>query len=70
MWQRIGFFLIVVGVALVLLGRWPFWGRLPGDIAIKREHGWFYFPITSSLLLSILLSALLSLALWWTSRKN
>ncbi|MDE3839743.1 DUF2905 domain-containing protein [Bacillus methanolicus] len=33
-------------------------GRLPGDIIIKKENATFYFPITTSILLSILLSAI------------
>jgi hypothetical protein len=33
-------------------------GRLPGDIIIKKENATFYFPITTSILLSIILSAI------------
>jgi hypothetical protein len=55
--------LVVTGTLLVLLGLiWQFWGgqiplgRLPGDIHIKREHSSFYFPITTSIVISLVLS--------------
>ncbi len=57
--------LIVVGLILVLLGlAWPWLGklplgRLPGDIVIRRENFSFYFPLASSLVVSIVLSLLL-----------
>ncbi|MCS6810552.1 MAG: DUF2905 domain-containing protein [Tepidimonas sp.] len=60
-------FLIATGVLLVLAGLlWPWlqrlpWGRLPGDFAIERDGFSFYFPLGTSLLLS----ALLTLVLWW-----
>ncbi len=59
-------FLIVAGVALVVVGLlWPFFsrfglGRLPGDIVIEREGFRLYIPITTSLLIS----ALLTLGFW------
>jgi hypothetical protein len=60
--------LIVFGVVLALLGglllmagKIPFLGRLPGDIIIRRENWSFYFPLTTSILLSILLTLLFSL---------
>jgi ribose/xylose/arabinose/galactoside ABC-type transport system permease subunit len=57
--------LITLGLILVALGLlWPWLskmglGRLPGDIVIERENGRFYFPITTSLLVSLILSLLL-----------
>jgi len=59
-------FLIVVGILLVVAGlAWPFLvklglGRLPGDIHIERSGFSFYFPITTGLLVS----AVISLILW------
>ena len=62
--------LIIVGFALVVIGlAWP-WiarlglGRLPGDIRIEGEHGGFYFPIVTCLIIS----AVLSLVLWFLRR--
>ena len=63
-------FLITLGAVLVLAGLlWPWlsrfpWGRLPGDIAIEREGFSFYFPLGTSLLVSVLLTLLL----WWWRR--
>jgi hypothetical protein len=53
----LGAVLIAVGLLLVLLGRTglPI-GRLPGDIIYRRRNFAFYFPLTTSILLSIVLS--------------
>jgi uncharacterized membrane protein len=60
-----GVFLIIAGLlAWALQGRLGWIGRLPGDIAIERENFRFYFPITTMLLLSLLVSALLRLIRW------
>jgi hypothetical protein len=45
---------------LLLLGKIPFLGRLPGDIVIRREHWTFYFPLATSIVISILLTLLFS----------
>jgi DUF2905 family protein len=59
----LGRMLMIAGGALLLLGalftvggRIPWLGRLPGDIAIERENFRFYFPLGTSILISILLS--------------
>ncbi len=58
-------FLLTVGVLLVLLGLlWP-WigklglGRLPGDIVIERENFRFYFPLTTCIIISVIITVLL-----------
>jgi hypothetical protein len=62
--------LIIGGIVLLVAGfLWPFLsrlglGRLPGDIAIQGEHGGFYFPIVTC----ILVSAALSLIFWLAGR--
>ncbi len=55
----IGTLLIVAGVAVLLVGkvRIPF-GRLPGDIAWRGKNFAFYFPVASSIVISVLLSLL------------
>ncbi len=65
---ELGRFLILAGCALVLTGvvlgfgvHIPWLGKLPGDIAIKKENLRFYFPFTTSLLVSAILSLLLRL---------
>ncbi len=58
----LGVVLIVVGGVVMLLGRsgLPF-GRLPGDFLYRGKNTTFYFPLTTSILLSVVLSALLFL---------
>ena len=61
-------FLITIGVVLVAAGLlWPLLsrlglGRLPGDISIRGEHGGFYFPIVTCILVSLVLSLIFWLA--------
>lgn len=54
-----GLALAVVGVLLMFSDKVPFLGRLPGDISIKRENFRLYIPITTSILFSLLVSAIL-----------
>lgn len=56
-----GLLIALVGVALVLVGRVPWIGRLPGDIHIQRGNWTFYFPLATSLLLSVVLTLVLYL---------
>jgi hypothetical protein len=62
--------LILAGLVLVGLGLlWPLirklgLGRLPGDIAIRGEHGGFYFPVVTCIVVSLVLSLL-----FWLSRR-
>jgi hypothetical protein len=53
-----GGILFVLGLAFTYLGRAGV-GRLPGDIVVERGHFTFYFPIVTSILLSLILSGLL-----------
>jgi len=55
----LGLILVSVGVVLLLMNKVPLVGKLPGDILIKREHLTFYFPLGTTLLLSIIISAVL-----------
>ena len=58
-------FLVILGAALLAVGLlWPYLsriglGRLPGDIIIERENFTLYLPLTTCLLISLLLSFLL-----------
>jgi membrane protein implicated in regulation of membrane protease activity len=54
-----GAVLFVLGGLLLLGGRLPFLGRLPGDLVIRRESWSLYFPLTTSILVSVLLTLLL-----------
>jgi hypothetical protein len=69
--QMLGKWLILFGSVAVLLGvlllmsdRIPFLGKLPGDISIKRENVQLYIPLTTSLVLSLLVTGLF----WIVSR--
>ena len=57
----LGDLLIVIGLVLLGLQKLPFAGRLPGDIVIKRENFTFYFPLATSIIVSILISLILYL---------
>ncbi len=57
-----GFVLLILGLLLTFFEKLPFGlGRLPGDIAIKRDNFTFYFPLGTSIILSVVLSLLLTL---------
>jgi len=57
----IGVVLIILGLLMLVLPRFPFLGRLPGDILIKKEHLTFYFPLATSIVISIIISLILYL---------
>jgi hypothetical protein len=56
----LGFIIVALGIGILLAGRLPFIGHLPGDILIRRGGGSFYFPIVTCLLLSIALTVVLN----------
>jgi len=61
--------LVVLGAALIAVGLlvqlFPGLGRLPGDLRIERPGFRFYFPLTTCLLLSVVLTLVLQ---WWSRR--
>ena len=57
----LGGVLLAVGALLTVGGRLPWLGRLPGDIVIEREHFRFYFPLATSIVISVILSLLAAL---------
>jgi hypothetical protein len=70
--QYIGKFLILLGLivaaiggVLLFSGKIPWIGRLPGDIMIQRRNFTFYFPLATSILLSLILT----LVLWLIGRR-
>jgi hypothetical protein len=70
--QYIGKFLILLGLIvttigglLLLSGKIPWLGRLPGDILIQKKNFTFYFPLATSILLSIILT----LIFWLFGRR-
>lgn len=64
--QAIGKTLIIFGIILVSIGLFftffnkiPFLGKLPGDIYIRKKNFTFYFPLATSIVLSIIISIIL-----------
>ncbi len=70
--QQIGKYILIIGLVIALIGgmiwifgnRLSWFGNLPGDISIKKENFRFYFPVSSM----ILISAVLSFILWIVSK--
>ncbi len=52
----LGVFIILIGVFLLVGERIPWLGRLPGDIIIKKKNFTFYFPLATSIIISIILT--------------
>jgi uncharacterized protein HemY len=61
----VGLLMVLLGVVLLatgtLSGKVPWLGRLPGDIYVKRDNWSFYFPLTTSIIISIILTLIFSL---------
>jgi len=57
----IGVFITVLGAIMLLTPRVPWLGRLPGDIVIHRDDLTIYIPLTTMLLVSVVLSVVLSI---------
>jgi hypothetical protein len=61
----VGLLLAIVGFVFIYGNKVPFIGRLPGDIAIERKNYSFYFPVTTCILISIVISFIL----WFFSKR-
>ncbi|OPX98438.1 MAG: hypothetical protein A4E60_03059 [Syntrophorhabdus sp. PtaB.Bin047] len=68
MMPSMGKMLIILGVILIVIGlvftygpKIPWLGKLPGDISIRKDNFSFYFPITTSIVISIILTILFSI---------
>jgi hypothetical protein len=67
--SQAGKYIILIGAAIIVIGviiyffhdKLHWIGRLPGDIRVEKENFRFYFPITTMLLLSVLLTVIVSL---------
>lgn len=60
-----GIIIVAVGVLLLISGKIPWIGRLPGDIIIHKKNFTFYFPLATSILISVVLTFLF----WLISRR-
>jgi hypothetical protein len=61
----LGIIIIAVGMLLLLSGKLPWLGRLPGDILIQKKNFTFYFPLATSILVSMLLTFIF----WFFGRR-
>jgi len=61
----LGVAVVCIGLLLLAAGKLPFIGKLPGDILIQKKDFTFYFPLTTSILASIVLSFIF----WLWSRR-
>ena len=59
-----GLVIALIGVVLTFAGKIPWLGRLPGDLYFKRNNFTFYFPLATSIIISVILSLIL-----WLLRK-
>jgi hypothetical protein len=60
-----GFIMITIGILLIVGGKFGWLGRLPGDISIHKKGFSFYFPITTCIVVSIVLSFII----WLITRR-
>jgi len=60
-----GIILVGIGLIFTFINRIPFLGRLPGDIYIQRKNLTFYFPLGTSIVISVILSVVF----WLWSRR-
>jgi hypothetical protein len=58
-----GLITICIGAAILLLGRVPFLGRLPGDLSFERDGVSIFFPIVTSIVLSVVLTIVLNIVI-------
>lgn len=61
----IGLLLAILGFVFIFGNKIPFIGRLPGDIAVERRNYSFYFPVTTCIIISVVISFIL----WLFNKK-
>jgi membrane protein implicated in regulation of membrane protease activity len=73
--EGLGKILLIVGAAIIVIAllmifgqHIPFFGKLPGDIFIKKDNWSFYFPIVSFLIISIILTIIINIILYFLNR--
>jgi hypothetical protein len=52
----LGIILVITGLVLLVMSKTTLPGRLPGDIVINKEHFTFYFPLATSIIISVIIS--------------
>lgn len=61
----LGLIMVVMGLAFVFMDKIPWLGRLPGDISYEGKRVHFYFPLTTCIIISLILTLLL----WLIGRR-
>jgi len=64
----VGAVIIVIALLMIFGQHIPFFGKLPGDIFIKKDNLSFYFPIVTFLIISIILTVIINLILYFMNR--
>jgi hypothetical protein len=64
----VGLVIVGVGVVMMFVDKIPFVGKLPGDISIKKENFQLYVPLTTSILLSVVVSLIVWLVSYLTRK--
>lgn len=57
----IGIIIVIIGVIFLWGNKIPFLGKLPGDIYVRRGHFTFYFPLSTCLIISLILTLILTI---------
>jgi hypothetical protein len=57
----LGAVFFAIGLILMIAPKFPWLGRLPGDILIRKKNFTFYFPLATSIILSIILTVLINM---------
>ena len=60
----VGGIIIILGLLLIFGQHIPFFGKLPGDITIKKDDFTFYFPVVTFILLSVVLTIIINVIIW------
>jgi hypothetical protein len=64
----VGAVIIVIALLMIFGQHIPFFGKLPGDIFIKKDNFAFYFPIVTFLIISIILTIIINVILYFMNR--
>jgi hypothetical protein len=64
----VGGIIVILGLILVFSHHIPFLGKLPGDIFVKRDGFSFYFPIVTLLIVSVLITIIVNVILYFLHR--
>jgi len=64
----VGGIIIILGLLLIFGQHIPFFGKLPGDIVIKKENFTFYFPVVTFIILSIVLTVIINIIIRFTGK--